>query len=63
MQQLQEDLHAAQLKMSQQADEICRLQMELDARPSNPNEKIVQLQNEVGGLKLIACESCLSLYH
>ncbi|KAK1925901.1 P-loop containing nucleoside triphosphate hydrolase protein [Papiliotrema laurentii] len=51
---LQEDLHAAQLQIAKQADEITRLKSELDARPVNPDARIVQLQDEVAGLKMIA---------
>jgi centromeric protein E len=54
--QLQEDLHAAEMKVSEQTDEIYKLRMELEARPLKPNARIVELQEQVSGLQLIACK-------
>jgi hypothetical protein len=49
-------LHAAELKISQQSHEISRLRYELEARSVKPDERILALQDEVAGLKLIAGE-------
>ncbi len=54
--QLQEDLHAAELRISEQQDEISRLRSELDSRPLNAEKRTVELQDEVSGLKMIAGE-------
>ena len=54
--QLQEDLHAAQLTMAGQENEISALKSELDARAMDPDKRILELQREVGGLKMIAGE-------
>lgn len=54
--QLHEDLHAAELRNSEQQDEISRLRSELEARPLHPEKRIVELQDEVSGLKLIASQ-------
>ena len=51
---LQEDLHAAQIRLTEQQDEIKRLRTELDFRPTDPDKRILELQEEVSGLKLIA---------
>lgn len=40
--------------MSDQQDEISRLRSELETRPINPEKRILELQDEVSGLKLIA---------
>lgn len=52
--ELQESLHAAQIRMRAQEDEIAALKRELGARPKNPDKRIMELQDEVAGLKLIA---------
>ncbi|TYJ58389.1 hypothetical protein B9479_000935 [Cryptococcus floricola] len=52
--ELQEELHAEQLCRAELEDEVARLRAELATRPLEPNAHIVQLQNEVSELKLIA---------
>jgi uncharacterized small protein (DUF1192 family) len=49
-----DDSRVRVLQIAKQADEITRLKSELDARPVNPDARIVQLQDEVAGLKMIA---------
>ena len=46
--------------MAEQEDELIRLRTELEVRPVDPDARILELQDEVAGLKLIACE-CLSV--
>ncbi|RSH90768.1 Kinesin-like protein kip2 [Saitozyma podzolica] len=53
---LQEDLHAAQLRNAEQEDEIARLRLELEARPINPDARIIELQDEIAGLRMIAAD-------
>ncbi|EIW67645.1 hypothetical protein TREMEDRAFT_33548, partial [Tremella mesenterica DSM 1558] len=52
--ELQEDLHAAELKVTAQEEELHRLRMALEARPVNADQRIVELQNEISQLKMIA---------
>ncbi|ORX37049.1 P-loop containing nucleoside triphosphate hydrolase protein [Kockovaella imperatae] len=54
--ELQEDLHAAQLKIADQEDEIARLGWELELRPRDVDSRVADLQEEVAGLKLIAAD-------
>jgi hypothetical protein len=54
--QLQESLDAAERKITQQSQEMARLRDELGARAVKPDERILALQDEVAGLKLIAGE-------
>lgn len=54
--ELQEDLHASELKISEMEEEVALLKRELEARPSDPDAKIMQLQHEVAGLRMIAGE-------
>lgn len=59
--QLHEDLHAAELRISEQQDEVSHLRSELEARPLHPEKRILELQDEVSGLKLIAGKPSLSV--
>ncbi|WVO18606.1 hypothetical protein L204_106325 [Cryptococcus depauperatus] len=52
--ELQEELHAEQLCRAELEDEVARLKAELATRPLEPNAHIIQLQNEVCELKVIA---------
>lgn len=52
--QLQEDLHAAQLKMAEQEEEVARLKAELAIRPRDPDARVRELQDELDQYKLIA---------
>lgn len=52
--QLREDLHAAQQKISKLTDDNIRLNYELEARASKPDERIMNLMDEVAGLRMIA---------
>ncbi|KAK8858917.1 hypothetical protein IAR55_003148 [Kwoniella newhampshirensis] len=52
--ELQEALHAEQLERAELEDEVARLRAELATRPLEPNAQLVQLQNEVSELRLIA---------
>lgn len=51
---LQEELHSAELRITEQEDEIARLKAELDVRPVNPDERCLKLQDEVNQLRMIA---------
>ncbi|CAK9784791.1 kinesin-domain-containing protein [Cutaneotrichosporon oleaginosum] len=53
---LREQLHEAELKAQEQAEEIERLKAALDARPVEPNAKILELQEEVSQLRMIAAD-------
>lgn len=57
--QLQEEVHAASLRLSEQELEIKRLKQELAMRPKDPNARVVELQDELDQYKLIAGESHL----
>nr|XP_031858541.1 uncharacterized protein CI109_006064 [Kwoniella shandongensis]KAA5525613.1 hypothetical protein CI109_006064 [Kwoniella shandongensis] len=52
--ELQEALHAEQLERAELEDEVARLRAELATRPLEPDAQLVQLQNEVSELRLIA---------
>ena len=52
--QLQEELHAAQSRLTQRDDEVAQLQRELARRPVDVDGRIEELQDEVGQLKMIA---------
>jgi hypothetical protein len=54
--QLQEDLHTAELRVAEQEDEIRRLKLDLDARTTEPDSRIQELQQEVSELRMIACK-------
>jgi centromeric protein E len=54
--QLQEEVHAASLRLSEQELEIKRLKQELAMRPKDPNARVVELQDELDQYKLIAGE-------
>jgi hypothetical protein len=54
--QLQEDLHTAELRVAEQEDEIRRLKLDLDARTTEPDPRIQELQQEVSELRMIACK-------
>lgn len=53
---LREQLHEAEMKAAEQAEEIERLKAALDARPQEPNRKIMELQDEVNQLRMIAAD-------
>ena len=55
--QLQEDLHAAQAKLSEQEDEIAYLKAELAKRPVDIDKRVEEMEDEIGQLKMIAGES------
>ena len=54
--QLRESLHAAERKISQLEDQNIQLRYDLEARHARPDERIMQLMDEVAGLKMIAGE-------
>lgn len=54
---LQEEVHAASLRLSEQDLEINRLKKELAMRPKDPNARVVELENELDQFKLIAGKS------
>ncbi|TXT13257.1 hypothetical protein VHUM_00624 [Vanrija humicola] len=53
---LREELHAAELRVSQQEEEIARLKAELEVRPLNPDKRCMELQDEVNQLRMIAAD-------
>lgn len=53
---LREQLHEAEMRVKEQADEIELLKAALDARPKDPNSKILELQDEVNQLRMIAAD-------
>ncbi|KAK4685751.1 hypothetical protein P7C73_g4393, partial [Tremellales sp. Uapishka_1] len=54
--QLQENLHAAEIRSLEQQSEIQYLKAELEMRPLNPDKRIEELQDEISGLKMIAAD-------
>lgn len=56
--QLQEDLHAAEMRVADQEEEITRLKAELERRPFEPEARILELQDEIDQLKMIAGMCC-----
>jgi centromeric protein E len=60
--QLQEEVHEAQRKIAGQEEEIVKLKAALAARPRNPDARVLELQQEIQGFKLIAGTSpCMSV--
>ncbi|KAL7420485.1 Kinesin-like protein kip2 [Cryptotrichosporon argae] len=53
---LREELHAAELKVSEQAAEIERLERELGTRPLDPDARCLELQDECAQLRMIASD-------
>ncbi|BEI80502.1 hypothetical protein CcaverHIS002_0110310 [Cutaneotrichosporon cavernicola] len=53
---LREQLHEVEMKAQEQAEEIELLKAALDARPKEPNAKILELQDEVSQLRMIAAD-------
>lgn len=53
---LREELHAAELRVSEQEEEIARLKAELEVRPLNPDQRCIELQDEVNQLRMIAAD-------
>jgi hypothetical protein len=54
--QLQEEVHEAQRKIAGQEEEIVKLKAALASRPRNPDARVLELQQELQGFKLIAGE-------
>lgn len=53
---LREQLHEAEMRAAEQAAEIERLKAALDVRPQDPNRKVLELQDEVNQLRMIAAD-------
>jgi centromeric protein E len=53
-QKLQEEVHEAQRKIAGQEEEIKKLKAALASRPRNPDARVLELQQELQGYKLIA---------
>ena len=47
-------MHAAELRLASQEEEITRLRMELEARPTDPHATVLKMQAEISQLKMIA---------
>ena len=49
-------MHEAQRKIAGQEEEIVKLKAALASRPRNPDARVLELQQELQGFKLIAGE-------